>query len=340
MWWDSMDRTTMTARATRSMPHVLYAEPLPDDLRAMVRDALPAGWGFEAVTSRDREELLRRADGADFLIVASARVDDELLRASPRLRLVHHQGVGHDNVDLAACRSAGVPVAITPEGTTTGVAEHTILLILALYKHLRDVDAAVRAGRWPVWEFRSRSYELAGKTLGLVGFGRVGRALARRARAFDAIVVYYDPFPAPPDVDEELGVRALRLDDLLRDADVISLHLPLAPDTRGIIGARELGLMRPHALLINTARGPLVDERALEDALAAGRIAGAGLDVFAQEPPPPDHPLFRLDNVVLTSHVAVGTRDAFRTKMEAISANLQRANAGERPRNVVPELQG
>lgn len=314
---------------------VLYAEPLPDELAAIVREELPRDCALDVVPSRDADAFVRRLPAADVLIVASTRVDARLLSAAPRLRLVHHQGVGYDNVDLAACRAAGVAVALTPEGTTVGVAEHTMLLILALAKHLCALDAAVRRGEWPVWEYRPRSFELAGTTLGLVGFGRIGREVARRARAFDVRVVYYDPVRASREVEEALGASPLVLDDLLRMADVVSLHLPLSPTTRGIIGRRELALLRPHTVLVNTARGALVDEAALVEALSARQIAGAGLDVLADEPPHADHPLLRLDNVVLSPHVAAGTRDAFRTKMGAIAANIGRLRAGEPLRNIV-----
>lgn len=323
----------MTASAKPTYT-ILYAEPVPDDLRAIAEEELPPGFAL-VIAGAGRDEVLRRATEADFLLAATSRVDEELLHAAPRLRLIQHQGVGYNNIDLGACARAGVPVALTPEGTTVGVAEHTILLILALYKRLREADAAVRAGQWPVWSLRSRSFELAGKTLGLVGFGRIGREVARRARAFDATIVYYDPIRPPAEVEARLEAVSLTLDDMLGRADIVSLHLPLAPETRGIIGERELGLMRPGAILINTARGPLVDEGALARALTARRLAGAGLDVFEHEPPAPGNPLLALDNVVLTPHISAGTADAFRAKMRAAFANMARVAAGEAPQHQV-----
>jgi phosphoglycerate dehydrogenase-like enzyme len=269
------------------------------------------------------------------LLVATARVDEDLLRTAPGLRLVQHQGVGYDNIDVDACRRAGIPVALTPEGTTIGVAEHTLLLILALFRHLLALDAAVRRGEWPVWSMRSRSAELAGKTVGLIGFGRIGREVARRARAFDTTIIYHDSVRAPAAVEAELGATYVARDDLLRQADVVSLHAPLTAETREFIGERELRLMQPHAVLINTARGALVDEPALVRALAEEWIAGAGLDVLAQEPPAADNPLLTCPNVILTPHVAAGTRDAYRTKMHAIFANMQRVARGEAPLNQV-----
>jgi phosphoglycerate dehydrogenase-like enzyme len=336
-----------SAAPGRSRPHreaddqpreeltIVYGEPIPDDLRALAVDLVPAGFRLLLVSSREREELLSLMPEADFLLVATARVDEELLRAAPRLRLVQHQGVGYDNIDVDACRRAAIPVALTPEGTTTGVAEHTLLLILSLFRHLVALDTAVRRGEWPVWSMRSRSVELAGKSVGLIGFGRIGREVARRARAFDTTIVYHDAVRAPAAVETELGATYVARDDLLRQADVVSLHAPLTAETRGLIGERELRLMQPHAVLINTARGALVDEPALVRALDKGWIAGAGLDVLAQEPPRPDNPLLTRPNVILTPHVAAGTRDAYRTKMRAVFANMQRVARGEAPLNQV-----
>jgi phosphoglycerate dehydrogenase-like enzyme len=315
---------------------IVYGEPIPDDLRAITADLVPAGFRLLVVSSREQDELLRLSRDADFLLVATARVDEELLRSSPRLRLVQHQGVGYDNIDVDACRRAAIPVALTPEGTTIGVAEHTLLLILALFRHLLTVDAAVRRGEWPVWSMRSRSVELAGKTLGLIGFGRIGREVARRARAFDTTVVYHDSVRAPAAVETELGARYLAQDDLLGQADVVSLHAPLTAETRGMIGERELRLMAPHAVLINTARGALINEQALVRALDEEWIAGAGLDVLAHEPPLPGNPLLTSPNVILTPHVAAGTRDAYRTKMQAVFVNMERVARGEAPLNQVP----
>jgi phosphoglycerate dehydrogenase-like enzyme len=249
---------------------------------------------------------------------------------------VQHQGVGYDNIDVDACRRAAIPVALTPEGTTIGVAEHTVLLILALFRHLLALDAAVRQGEWPVWSMRGRSIELAGKRVALIGFGRIGREVARRVRAFDTTIAYHDAVRAPAAVEAEFGATYVSQDDLLREADVVSLHAPLTAETRGMIGERELRLMQPHAVLINTARGALIDEPALLRALAEGWIAGAGLDVLAQEPPGADNPLLTCPNVILTPHVAAGTRDAYRTKMQAVFTNMQRVARGEAPLHQVP----
>ena len=316
---------------------IVYGEPIPNDLRAVTAELLPEGFRLLVVTSRDRDELLDLVRDAEFLLVATARVDEALVQAAPRLRLVQHQGVGYDNIDIEACRRAGISVALTPEGTTIGVAEHTLLLILALFRHLLTVDAAVRRGEWPVWSMRSRSFELAGKTVGLIGFGRIGREVAKRARAFDTTILYHDSVRAPAAVESELGASYTSFEGLLRQSDVVSLHAPLTEQTRDMIGEPALRLMQPHAVLINTARGALVDEAALARALDEEWIAGAGLDVFAQEPPRPESPLLACPNMILTPHVAAGTSDAYRTKMRAVFANVLRVARGEAPLNQVEQ---
>lgn len=314
------------------MHNVAYLQVLPPEVMDIGRGQLPPGFALEALSEPSHDEVLRLVRDADFLLVATTPVTEEIIAAAPRLKLIQHQGVGYDNVDVEAAARLGIPVALTPEGTTVGVAEHVILLILVLYKHLREADEALRRGEWLQWTLRHRSYELKGKEVGIVGLGRIGQAVARRARAFEvAEILYHDVLRPGQAVEQELGVLFCPLDDLLSRADIVTLHAPLTAETRGMIGSRELALMREQAVLINTARGALVDEAALHHALSTGGIAGAGLDVFAQEPPPSDSPLLTLDNVVLTPHIAAGTRDALQVKMAAAFANMLRVAQGERP---------
>ncbi len=268
---------------------------------------------------------------ADFVLVATTRLTDEVLGSARNLRLIQHQGVGYDNIDLAAAKSHGIPVAICPAGTSIGVAEHVFLLILALYKRLLEADASMRRGEWLQWALRPTSFEIAGKTIGLIGLGRIGREVAVRARAFAANVIYFDTHRPDPATERDLGVSFRPLDALLAESDIVSVHAPLTPATRHLIDAAALAKMKSTAILINTARGPLVDEAALAEALRSGSILGAGLDVFGVEPPPPDHPLFEYPNVVLTPHISAGTVDALRAKMDACFANMRRIVAGVEP---------
>jgi phosphoglycerate dehydrogenase-like enzyme len=312
---------------------VVYLEPVPAGVEAIVRGCLPPD--FELRVRGQAEAVPDALREADFALVATTPLTAATLAGAPRLRLIQHQGVGYDKTDVAAATARGIPVALCPAGTSIGVAEHVFLLILALYKQLRTAEGALRNGTWLQWELRPGSYELAGKTLGLLGLGRIGREVAARARAFAAEVAYYDVVRAAPEAEKAAGVRFLPFADLLAQADILSLHLPLTPATRHVIGAPELAQMRPNAILINTARGPLVDEPALIAALQAGQIAGAGLDVFEAEPLPAGNPLAALPNVVLTPHIAAGTADALTIKMKACFANMLRVTRGEVPLDVV-----
>jgi phosphoglycerate dehydrogenase-like enzyme len=317
---------------------VLYLQVLPSAVLEIVRSQLPPGFEIEGLEEPSPDGVLRQVADADFILVATTPVTEEIMAAAPRLRLIQHQGVGYNNVDVAAAARRGIPVALTPEGTTVGVAEHVFLLILALYKQLRRAEGALRRGEWMQWALRPRSYEMKGKTLGIVGLGRIGKAVAKRAIAFElGEILYHDVIRLDAKVEQELGVVFRSLDDLLCRADILTLHAPLTQETEGMIGARELRLMGKQAILINTARGALVDEQALYQALAASQIAGAGLDVFTREPPSPDNPLMALDNVVVTPHIAAGTYDALQTKMAAAFANMVRVAEGKRPiHQVVP----
>ena len=326
----------MTAGGSATRPwKVVYLQAVSQEVMDIIRGCAPAEFELTSLKTGTKEEVLEAVRCADFILVASNRVTGDVIKAAKRLKHIQHQGVGYDNVDVAALRRAGVTLGLTPEGTTIGVAEHTILLILALGKKLCVADSRLRAGEWPQFDMRPTSFELRGKTLGLVGLGRIGRAVAKRARAFEAKVIYCDVVRPPAETEQELGIEYVDLDDLLAQSDIVSLHVPILDSTRGMIGKREIALMKPTAILINTARGGLVDEAALIEDLQQGRIAGAGLDVFVCEPPFPDNPLLRMDNVILTPHISAGTKDALVEKMEAAFANMVRVTRGERPLHLV-----
>ncbi|GAB4539709.1 MAG: 2-hydroxyacid dehydrogenase [Anaerolineae bacterium] len=317
--------------------HVVYLEPVPPEVEAIIRECLPAG--FTLRVRRADESPVDVVGEADFILVATTPLTAHVISAAPRLKLIQHQGVGYDNVDVAAASQAGIPVGLTPEGTTKPVAEFVFLLILSLYRKLCVANQAMRQGQWLQWQLRPQSYNLMGKRLGIVGLGRIGREVARRAKAFECHLAYYDVVRAPVGVEAELGIDYVPLDELLASSDIITLHVPRTGQTRGMIGAPQLARMKPTALLINTARGGLVDEGALYQALTKGQIAGAGLDVFALEPPGADNPLLHLDQVVATPHIAAGTRDALADKMRAAFANMQRVAEGQPPVNQVPYIQ-
>jgi D-3-phosphoglycerate dehydrogenase len=266
--------------------------------------------GFEVVkrTGLKGGELLEAVRDCEGLVVRSeTKVTAEVLDAAGRLRAVGRAGVGVDNIDVAAATARGVVVMNAPDGNTMTTAEHTVALLLALARRVPQGHASLHAGRWERKKFVG--VELRGKTLGVVGLGRIGRVVASRARGFDMKVVAYDPFTTPEQA-READVELLPLEEVCARADFVTVHTPLTNETRGIIGARELALMKKGARVINCARGGLVDERALHAAIVEGRIAGAALDVFEEEPPPADHPLLALEEVIATPHLGASTREA------------------------------
>ncbi|MFJ9719237.1 hydroxyacid dehydrogenase [Streptomyces sp. NPDC101213] len=281
-------------------PIVIVSDALPGDTLAALRTACDV----RHVDGRDRPALLAAMSDADALIVRSGtRVDAEVLDRAPRLRLVARAGVGLDNVDTTTARARGIAVVNAPDSNTVSVAELTVGLIVASMRHITAAARSLRDGEWRRSDFAG--VELAGRTLGIVGYGRIGRQVARRLAAFDMRILVHDPYADTVGDD----VRATGLDELLAASDVVTLHLPKTPATTGLVGARELALMKPTALLVNTARGGIVDEAALARALRDGELAGAALDVFATEPPG-HSPLLALPNVLALPHLGAGTRDA------------------------------
>lgn len=288
------------------MPRVLIA----DKLEQAGVDLLKAA-GVEVETrlglkGADLAAALREFDAA--IVRSQPKVTAEALDNPGKLRAIARAGVGVDNIDVAAATRKGVVVMNTPGGNTVSAAEHTVALMMALARKVPAADATMKAGGWDRAKFVGT--QLAGKTLGVVGLGRIGREVARRALGLDMAVVALDPFVTPAKA-AELGIEmAPSLDDLLPRVDFLTLHVPLGAETKSLIGARELGLMRKTAGVLNVARGGIVDEAALADALAAGTIGGAGVDVFTAEPTTPDNPLLKAPNVVLTPHLGASTVEA------------------------------
>jgi D-3-phosphoglycerate dehydrogenase len=245
------------------------------------------------------EDLLRQLDGVVATLAGAEPYTRRVLQRHPQLRVIARAGVGYDAVDLEAATAQGIAVCIAPGTNQEAVAEHTFALILALAKNLLPLHLGTRAGHWP----RQPALPLRGRTLGIVGLGRIGKAVAVRGAAFGMRLLAYEPAPDPAFVTQ-YRVRLVSLEQLLQEADFVTLHLPLTPQVRHLINRRTLALMKPTAFLINTSRGGLVNEEDLAAALREGRLAGAGLDVFEQEPPSPQNPLLALDKVVVTPHTA------------------------------------
>lgn len=283
-----------------------------------------------------QEEILRRVPGIDGLLcLLTDRVDAAVLdSAGPGLKVISNCAVGVDNVDVSAATARGIPVGNTPGVLTEATADLTFALLMAAGRRVLEGERQVRSGGWKTW---SLDYllgaDFAGATLGIVGFGRIGRAVTRRATGFGMHILFTDPAPASP----EPGVDAAQVDfeTLLREADFVSLHTPLTDETRGLMNADTFEKMKPTAILVNTARGPVVDQAALYTALKTGRIAAAGLDVTVPEPLPTDSPLLTLDNCLVTPHIASASRRT-RAEMSRMAAeNLVAGLRGERLPNCV-----
>jgi D-3-phosphoglycerate dehydrogenase len=285
-------------------------------------------------------EAARGADGILFLLKPACT--ERLMAGCPRLRVVGRHGAGLDTVDLPAATRRGIAVVHAPGANSQSVAEHAMMLILSCAKQARRVDRMTRAGQWGPERF-DHLVEVRGKTLGIVGVGNVGRITARLAAAFGMRVLGYDPYVA----EDELRRRGVEpvgsLDALLPQVDVLTCHAPLTDETRGLINARTLGLMRRGAIVVNTSRGPVQEERALFEALTRGQLAAAGLDVFEDEPSPLDNPLFNLDNVIVSSHVAGVTAESNRAMALQVAGEMLRVLRGELPhvlanRDLLPRL--
>jgi len=285
--------------------------------------------------SLDEEELLPIvADVEGIIIRANGKVPRRLMQAAPRLKVVGRHGVGVEAIDRAAAAELGIAVVNTPYSNDESVAEHCLGMMLALAKRILEADRALRGGDWEA-RYRLIGVELAGKTLGLIGFGKIGQRLARMARfGLGMPIVYYDVV-AYPDVEHELGARRASLDEVLSQADVVSVHVPLVKETHGLIGEAALRKMKPSAYLINSARGQVVDPAALLRALQEGWIGGAGLDVFDPEPLPKSHPLLTLDNVVLSPHMAAHTDEGL-YRMAQVVEDVMAVIEGRAPTYPVP----
>ena len=266
----------------------------------------------------DRAGLLEAAGTATAILVRTSPLDRAVIDRAPGLKVVSRHGVGYDNVDLEALNERRIPLAIAANANRVSVAEHTLFMMLALAKQAIDHDEGVRGGNWAIRN-RFAAFELAGRTLLLLGFGRIGREVALRARAFGMTVEVLDPYVDDADLDACGCIRATGLDAALGRADVVSLHLPLTAATRHVIDAGKLASMRSTALLINTARGGLIDEPALARALGEGHLGGAGIDVFEDEPPRPDNPLLAAPRTLLSPHSA-GVTDESMVRMATEAA--------------------
>ena len=314
---------------------VVFLQRLPEKIVDVVLSHNPDGFTTSLLDGRLSEGEQKSAVAeADFILHFGTPVHDDVLRAAGKAKLVQMMAAGYDEMNLKLMSELGIPCANNGGANSWAVSDHTLMLMLALNKKLALGERSVRDGSWNRSVGRLNTYEMAGKLVGLVGIGNIGRQVARRVQAFDALVQYHDVYPLDEEREKELNVTRVGLDELFRTSDVVSLHTPLTAETRHLVNRERIATMKPTALLINTARGPVVDEAALIEGLQAGRIAGAGLDVFEQEPIDPANPLLAMDNVVLTPHIAGITWDTWSRRARFAYANMQRVWRGEAPQAV------
>jgi phosphoglycerate dehydrogenase-like enzyme len=303
----------------------VFLDFIPKELNDIYREYALPDIEYITMESNLTEERIEKAKEADFYIMAGAKVDRAMIDLSPKLKLIHHQGVGFEKTDVAYASQKNIPVCTTPAGTVENVAEHAIMLILACMRQLVVSDQAMRHGKFLAWELRDKSYSLMGKTVGIIGFGRIGKNIAKRLQPFGVKVLVYDKFLnlCPADQKQYGITQSHSLDELVGKSDVISVHMPLTLEDIGFINTQSVfGRMKPTAIFINTARGQLVKEADLVDVLKNKKIAAAGIDVFEDEPVTADNPLMKLDNVIVTPHIAAGTRDAQIARVKFIFRNI------------------
>lgn len=311
------------------MHKVLFINGQSPQVADTLAGLMPEGFSLQTVLAKAPEaELVSAVADADFLVLHPATVGASVLRAASRLRLVQLLTAGYDKFDLGLADSLGIPVATNGGANAWAVAEHTVAMLLCIYKRLLECDRSVREGTWrkPITGFNT--YEVAGKTLGVIGAGNIGRKVARRFHAFEAKIVYCDAVEVA-EIERDLGASRSSLTDLLRQSDIVTLHMPLTAATRGLLGRPELASMKPTAVLLNTSRAELVDDAALVEALTQGRIMAAGVDVFSREPVGADHPLLGAPNVLLSPHVAGHALEGWERRARFAWSNMRNVADGE-----------
>lgn len=284
---------------------------------------------FNCILISKKEDFYKLKE-ADYIVLRGLKIDADILDAfGKKLKLIQRWGVGYDGVDIEHAGKLGIAVAITGGVNANAVSELVIGLILALYRHLIPLHNALVSGIWSQKDYLDETFEIKGKTVGLLGCGNIGRLVAEKVQAFGANVVYYDPCRLPPEKEHELTLQYLEVDELLSQSDIVSLHMPATPETKGLVNESFLEKMKHSAVLINTARGSIVNELDLYNALKQHQIFGAGLDTFAQEPTSPDNPLLQLDNVVTTPHIGGNTADTRDAMVNRVVENILRIDKGE-----------
>ena len=311
---------------------VVFFTNIDAELRQLVADkALPGMDVITAPADMDDDEKIELVRDADFIMLFPGKISDRVLQSAPKCKLIQLLSAGYDEMNLPLAEDLGIAVANNGGANRVAVAEHTLMLMLATHRRMMFYANNVKAGRWKQEQDRKIDvFELEGKTLGLIGMGNIGRQVARRAAAFDMELQYYDKYhPLTPVEEETMGIKAVDMDTLLKTSDIVSTHVPLTRETYGMIGKRELELMKPSGVVINTSRGGVIEETSLVEALISGTISAAGLDVMEHEPPDPNDPLLQIENLVITPHTAGPTLESIPKRAANAFENIQHVWSGQ-----------
>ena len=311
---------------------IVFFTNIDAELRQVVADkALPGMDVVTAPANMDDDEKVELVKDADFIMLFPGKISDRVLQAASKCKLIQLLSAGYDEMNLPLAEDLGIAVANNGGANRVAVAEHTMMLMLATHRRLMTYANNVKAGRWKQEQDRKIDvFELEGKTLGIIGMGNIGRQVARRAAAFDLELQYYDKYhPLTPVEEETMGIKAVPMDTLLQTSDIVSTHVPLTRETYGMIGKRELELMKPTGVVINTSRGGVIEETALAEALISGTIAAAGLDVMEHEPPDPNDPLLQIENLIITPHTAGPTLESIPKRAANAFENIQHVWSGQ-----------
>lgn len=306
------------------MPVILLTNHYNEGPLAIAKGAVPEGFGLIYLNKPCKEELIKKAKEADYFLVSGRlSIDREVLDAAPGLKMIQRTGVGVDMLDMKALKEKNIPVYINMGINARSVAEHAVMLILTGLRRLTAVNAAVKKGVWLKQDTGVQSRELHGKTVGIIGMGNIGRTVVEMLRGFGVNIIYYDMYRQEEKREKELGITYMSMEEVFKKADIISLHCPLVPETKGIVNSNSIAKMKKGVILINTARGGLIDEPSLINALESGHVMAAGLDVFSKEPPSKDNGLFGFDNVTVTPHVGGLSYEAFKGMMTEAMNNMK-----------------
>lgn len=308
---------------------IVFLDVVTPATRKVIEAHVPAQFDLIFANADTEDKIVEAVADADYIFTWATYMPERVIEAAKKAKLIQKAGEGTDRIDVAAAARRGIPVAKTGGSNSASVAELATLLMLATLRYLPQAHNSMLEGKWLKFDLRRGAFELRGKQVGIVGLGKIGRWVARHVQGFAARAVYYDAFRLPESEEEKLGVSFMPLEELLRSSDVITLHVPSIPSTKGMIGRQQLEMMKPTAIFINTCRGAVVDEQALYEVLRDKKIRGAGIDVFIKEPPGADNPLLTLDNVVLTPHYGGGTEDAELEGVRHAFDNISKVARGE-----------